>query len=377
MRSLSVREQRALLLLGCLWAAVVVPVGVHKGPDFVAELGQAERLLHGRPLFEDVSTSLGLPWPPFSALALVPFALVAAASVPLAKACWALAGVACVVWTGLAPQGLSARRILLAVAAVGVPLETNFEYLNISPVLLALAVAAALDLEAGRDIRAGVWIGLATALKAFPGLLLLYLALRHRWRALVVGVSTGLAATVLAVLPYGLRQVPPLLLKWVELARAGGWVVHVGNQSLPAMLGRAEAPATVALCASVSLVVLAAVIVHSRVREARVIDEVGLVLVVSVLISPIAWSHYYPLMLPAWMTVLRLLPSRPGAGLAALVVAAGIGTSGVLTVWSRDLKLVLLGHSIFVWGALALLAVLVWLLTAPRIVPPRPGLLPT
>ena len=113
MRSLSVREQRALLLLGCLWAAVVVPVGVHKGPDFVAELGQAERLLHGRPLFEDVSTSLGLPWPPFSALALVPFALVAAASVPLAKACWALAGVACVVWTGLAPQDHHLVRIPL------------------------------------------------------------------------------------------------------------------------------------------------------------------------------------------------------------------------------------------------------------------------
>jgi hypothetical protein len=375
-RSLSVRERRVLLLLGALWAAVAVPVAVHKGPDFVAELGQAERLLHGRPLFEDVSTSLGLPWPPFSALALVPFALVAAASVPLAKACWALAGVACVVWSSLAQPGLSARRILLAVAAVGVPLETNFEYLNISPVLLALTVAAALDLEAGRDGRAGVWIGLATALKAFPGLLLLYLALGQRWRALVAGVATALAATVLAVLPYGLRQVPPLLRQWVDLALAGGWVVHVGNQSLAAMLGRAGATAVVALFASLSLVVLAAVVVRSRVGEARVLDEVGLVLLVSVLVSPIAWSHYYTLMLPAWMTVLRLLPSRPGAGLAALVVAAGIATSGILTVWSRDWKLVLLGHSIFVWGALALCAVLVRLL-ATHVAPPRQSPLPT
>lgn len=377
MRSLSVRERRGLLLLGALWAVVVVPIGVHKGPDFVAELGQAERLLHGRPLFEDVSTALGLPWPPFSALALAPFALVAPASVPLAKACWALAGVACVVWGALAPQGLSARRILLAVAAVAVPLETNFEYLNISPVLLALTLAAALDLEAKRDVRAGVWIGLATALKAFPGLLLLYLALGRRWRALVAGVSTALGVTVLALLPYGVRRVPPLLLQWVNLALAGGWVVHVGNQSLAAMVGRAGATASVALFASLSLVVLAGVVVRLRVHEARVFDEVGLVLLVSVLVSPIAWSHYYTLMLPAWMTVLRLLPSRPGVGLASLVVAAGIGTSGILTVWSRDLKLALLGHSIFVWGGLALFAVLVWLPAATRVAPPRPSPLPT
>src|SRR3989441_12872091 len=90
-----------------------------------------------------------------------------------------------------------------SVAAVGKPLQSNFEHLNLTPMLLALVVAAAADLAGRRDGRAGVWIGLAGAIKGFPALLLLYLAYRRRWRGLAAGMAVGGALTVGAMLPDG------------------------------------------------------------------------------------------------------------------------------------------------------------------------------
>src|SRR5207247_2564669 len=77
----------------------------------------------------------GIWWPPFTALGLAPFALVARWSLALAKACWAVLNVGC-----LGCSLALARRwttgwlpLVLAVAAVGKPLQSNFEHLNLLP----------------------------------------------------------------------------------------------------------------------------------------------------------------------------------------------------------------------------------------------------
>ena len=61
------RERRVLLAVGAVYAAVVIPVGIHKGGDFTHELEQSERLLHGLPLYE-ANPDKGIWWPPFTAL---------------------------------------------------------------------------------------------------------------------------------------------------------------------------------------------------------------------------------------------------------------------------------------------------------------------
>src|SRR5439155_1396864 len=93
-------------------------------------------------------------------------------------------------------------------------------------------VAAAADLEARRDGRAGAWIGLAAAIKGFPALLLVYLAYRRRWRGLAAGIAVGGALTVGAMLPYGPVDAVHAVRDWMRLSSAATCIGRLGTQSL-------------------------------------------------------------------------------------------------------------------------------------------------
>src|SRR5207245_8857705 len=127
--------------------------------------GNCERVPNGSPLVPSVTTRIGLPWPPFSALALTPFAVVARRNLRLSKALWAVLSLACLVWSVCRVPSERRWAVGWALAAVAVPLHRNFEDLNINCVLLALTLAAVVALDRGREQRAGGWIGVATALK--------------------------------------------------------------------------------------------------------------------------------------------------------------------------------------------------------------------
>ena len=192
--SMWTRRRRALWIVAfAIYAAVAIEVGVRRGSDFEAELGQSERLLHGSPLFAAVSSRIGLPWPPFSALALTPFAVVARLDLQLSKALWAVLSLACLLWSVCRVPSERRWAVGWALAAVAVPLHRNFEDLNINCVLLALTLAAVAALDRRREQRAAGWIGVATALKAFPGLLLGYFASRRRWRTVALGAALARA----------------------------------------------------------------------------------------------------------------------------------------------------------------------------------------
>src|SRR5437867_3717262 len=166
MAELTPRARRFLLALGGLYALVNAFIGVHSGGDFVFHLRLAERLLQGQPLYADFDGSTGLPWPPFAIVTLVPFALLARLSLPLTKAVWAIGNVALFGWCLVRGHRHAGRwtPVVLAVAAVAQPLQSNFQHLNINLLLLALVVLAIADLEQGHEMRAALWIGVAAVL---------------------------------------------------------------------------------------------------------------------------------------------------------------------------------------------------------------------
>jgi hypothetical protein len=356
---LTTRERRWLLGVGLLYAAIVIPIGIHKGGDFTQELGVSERLLHGLPPYP-ANPEGGIWWPPFTALALVPFALLARWSLALAKAGWSVLNVCCLAWAVVRARGWATGwvPVVVAVAAVAKPLQSNFEHLNLTPILLALVVAAAADLGAGREARAGAWIGLATALKGFPALLLLYVALRRRWHALAVGLVLAGGLTLCAMLPYGPGGAVRAVLAWLQLTREGAILTRYGTQSLPGFAFFFGWPA--ALVGAVEIVCFAAVLVVLRRPKPTdaALSEVGLVTLLAVLVSPIAWLYYYTLAFPAWVAVL----GRPGPRAPprqALLIVAGVLTSGLLTFGLYPRFAWFVGDANYTWGGLALLTLLV------------------
>lgn len=371
--ALTPRARWGLTALALVWAAVVIPVGTHKGGDFTPELAQSERLLSRLPLYEEAPAS-GAWWPPFTALFLVPFAVVARlASVTLAKALWATLCAGCVIWSvGRAGVTWGWTPALAAFAVLVAPIQNSLQHLQLTPVLLALVVAAALDSHAGREQRVGAWIGGATALKAFPALLLAYLAYQRRWRALAVGTAVAGGLTLGAMLPYGPVAAVAAVRDWLLLSSGGTGVSGLHMQKL-ARLGYAlGAPLPVIIGGEVALVAAVAYALRRQAQPEEALADVGMVTLLAVLISPIGWYYYFGLLFPAFAAALRAKPASHATAWYVLLALAGILTSGLLTLVPLPAQLSFVSSHGDAKGGLLLLGLLV----AHRVREPQRSLAP-
>ncbi len=324
MAALTRRQQAAFVAAFVAYALIVIPLGVRKGDDIITEIAQAHRILDGLVLYHTPQTQ-GIWWPPFALLLVVPFAALADASLVLAKASWGVLGMVALAWSVHASgRRWGWRPALVALAVVLFPVHNNFHHLNFETLLLALLVAAAADLADGREARAGVWVGLATALKIFPGLLLLYFAWRRQWKALGVATAVGLGVTLLALLPYGPAGAIEALDNFVSLTIhgqnfQGGTIVGFHMQKL-GRLGYAIGGAPASIVA-LHLVAAGLVLATLARRPAPEADdpplEVGIVVLLAVLVTPIAWLHTFTLGYLAWVAAVAYSPAYTGAARTA------------------------------------------------------------
>jgi alpha-1,2-mannosyltransferase len=251
---------------------------------------------------------------------------------------------------------------VLALAAVGTPLQSNFEYLNLTPILLALVVAAAAELEAGRDARAGAWIGLATAIKVFPALLLVYLAYRRRWRGVATGIAVAGGLTVGAMLSDGPVGAIRAVGDWLRLSTQEQMFARLASQSLSGFTSFFGWPPVAAWLARVACLGGVWIALRRTAHDIDPVHEVGVVTLLAILLSPIAWPYYYLLALPAWVGVLaRPAPyTRLGRHLrVGTLFLAAILTSGALTLGLHPPVFSLVGNATYTWGGLVLLTVLI------------------
>ena len=372
MAELTPRARRVLLALGGLYALVNAFIGIHSGGDFVFHLRLAERLLQGQAPYADFNGAIGLPWPPFAIVTLVPFALLARLSLPLTKAVWAIGNVALFGWCLVQAYRHAGRwtPVVLAVAAVAQPLQSNFQHLNINIVLLALVVLAIADLEQGREMRAALWIGVATALKGYPGVILFYFLVRGRWRPLVAGVAAAAGLTFLIMVPAGLTG-PAIVSGYVHLALTAQSTQALAGQSIGGLVTRlGESVATAVILDLLAVAGVAAVLWRGR-ASSDPTYEVGMSAVLAVLLAPLNRLHYYVLAFPAWTDTFRR--PAPPRGRAVWLTALALGallTSGMLSQYRGPLPAVLwtVRQNTYNFGALILLIVLV----AQRVAPPQP-----
>lgn len=317
---------------------------VRKGGDFQVYLETGRRLLAAAPLYDGSSPGLGVTGTPLLASVFIPFALLDAQSPLAARLAWYAAGLL-FLWFGVKhwsrsiDTASSLARVGFPLICVLFPLQTNFEHQNLNPLLLFLLGYAAFAFSRDRHAMGGVAIGTAAALKVFPALLIVYLAYRRLWAAFAAAVGTAVALTLVPMLRYGPGAADQFM-AWWRISN-GGWPTRSQNQSLVAAVDRAVTgfgephvtlsdtlltPVVTALLA-VALIIAFVSATRRSPPTAAISREIATVTVLAVLLSPIAWDHYWVLVFPAFLVAFTDTAGQQWS--RAAVWLAGVLTSAL------------------------------------------------
>jgi len=303
--------------------------------DFSQEWASARNLLEGFPIYTNQEDSLARlsgfrrdakdPANPFfpSVNAHPPTSILLA--VPIA---WLEYPDAFMVWNlfSLALFGISiwlvARELHMTVSTSGLlvgwtlflfcnPFRQQVNEGQLNMVLLTLITGAWVLDRSDRVGWAGALIGLAAAIKVFPGFMLVYYAVRGQWKAVLTGALALLGATGLTVLAVGKetyatyhRDVLPHIVMtyrdwWINASLPGLWSKLFDGRSghvAPLVHNLGLVLAGSALCALILGLVLLAAIRRAKSRGEHDLTF-ALALIMMLLISPFTWDHYFLLLL--------------------------------------------------------------------------------
>ncbi|RZU73776.1 alpha-1,2-mannosyltransferase [Micromonospora kangleipakensis] len=310
----TVRRLVTVVALAAVLPALYLPGLVHDFFDLKIYMRAMDWWAAGHPLYDYVQPdrvqgALYFTYPPLSALLLRPFALLPlGATVAIFTILTGIGVMVTTRWLVLPvverhhlPRLFSLTVAVLLIFAVESTRETiTFGQINM---LLVVLILADLLFAVPQGRRwAGVGVGLATALKLFPGIFILYLLATRRWRAAAVAAATATVATLLAaaVAPADSWRF------WTHELWATdrvGRTDYTGNQSLFGLLSRITAPEKPSQIPWLLLVVVVAGYgLWRAARAARAGDALaGLTLtgLVGGLVSPITWTHHLYWFIPA------------------------------------------------------------------------------
>jgi hypothetical protein len=251
-----------------------------------------------------------------------------------------LAGAAAVLllWRELAlPRSFTAIGLAIAAAGLTTGLQFGLEEGQPTGLLAWLFTAAWAAARGDRQIRAGVLLGLLISVKPFFAIMLLVPLLKKHWTLLIAAGLAGASMLVAGVVLAGVHS----YLRWLEVGREVSWFVHPLNASITGPISRAGL--TWHVWAALSVAIAGATILAARRSEDRDLAWAAAGMA-SLLISPLGWLYYFPL-LAGPMTALAV--NRP------LVLAAGVGV-----VW--PVPMVLAGVPISPWTTVVVYSVPTW-----------------
>ena len=242
---------RLLAALAVVFAVLTTANAFNKGGDALVFFEGGRRFLNGGPLYEGSSAADGFIGPPFQAMFFAPFAVVYSASpargqAALARAEPGVSGCRCLAQRENVAGGARAGRAprtSLAADALRAALRSpaaRADQLR-APEHQRPAAGAPCRRNMATDPRvrglAGLLIGAAAALKAFPALLILYFAARRYWTAALAAAASAVMLTLTPLISYGVAGLSDLLQTFWRLANSG-WPIRGNNQSLIAAVDR-------------------------------------------------------------------------------------------------------------------------------------------
>ena len=327
-------------LLVCVLLAPVFWRTIRAGQprDFVQEWASARNYQTGHAIYENQEISLqrhlGVrrqpneffleynAHPPTSVLLVLPFAWL---DYPTAFLLWnllsLLALVASIVLvfheleTPLSPQGFCLTLTAVMLASVCSPLREQLLQGQWNLLLLLLFTGTWAAARRELPWLAGSLLGLAIAIKLFPGFLLLFFLLRCQWRVVMSATLAFVGLTLLTLAFFGLetyRQYIVEVLPAIDAFRSAWPGISMRNFWCRLFDPSSACGVTIPLAvnpwlariltlgSSMGVVGILAWVIY-RARQPESFDRCyALSLVAMVLVSPIAWDHYLVfLLLPA------------------------------------------------------------------------------
>jgi hypothetical protein len=248
--------------------------------------------------------------------------------------------------------GLTGRTALLlaGLMLMSAPVNLNFYWGQSQLMILALMAAAMRAMERKRDGAAGLLIGAAALLRAYPLLLVGYFVFRRKWRAVIfatVGIAAGGFATV-AIL--GLSQTLSFVhgALWLTDYRVVNrvddlslgpfvsrmfWAITGTAPGSPVDWGRRAAIAT-------ADVVVLGLTIRATLADARRRDPdwriYSLWIATAIMLTPVGWHHYLVLLaIPFVQMVASAAQGRSGSRAIWMAASAYILSAISLRAFSR------------------------------------------
>jgi hypothetical protein len=305
--------------------------------DFAQEWTSARNFFTGHPIYLDLKRSVPVHFsgkyfgpveinahPPASVLLVLPFALLEYRAAYVVWNVVSLITLPISLWLLFRPAGLNLNRwLVLPVVALlllsnSLSQQVNQGQLNL--VLLLLTVVAWSADRTGKPMLAGVMVGLAAAIKLFPGFLVVYFVCQRKWRAVIAMAVTFVAVHAATLVLLGadcfrdyicvvLPRVGAFRDYWPNASITGFWYKLFDGSSahgIPVLHAPMLTRTGTWLC---SLAVVALTV--WRCWKARQPNErsqaFAICVVAMLLLSPITWDHYFLLLLVPFAVLWKLL----------------------------------------------------------------------
>lgn len=278
-------------------------------PCFVDAQGHA----NGTVAFTDACLHPNLN-PPFFAVLAWPLAYLDYATAwafwSAASVACGLLGTACLVQTYARHKTGRAWRLPLACLALFAyfPTYVSLTYGQTTLFVLLLLVLGWRSLRQGSDVRAGVWLGLAVSLKPFVALALLAMLFAGYLRAFRAAFVTCALAAAMGLILVGWGDHQDYLriagdVTWLAAswnASFAGYFSRIfgGSENVP-WLQASMLAKLFSILSSVAVLTAIGVLLHRTrrwVRGERVDILFALVVPAMLLISPLGWLYYFPLL---------------------------------------------------------------------------------
>lgn len=178
------------------------------------------------------------------------------------------------------------------------PVQECLGWGQTSTILLCLV---AVDYLALRGWGHGVLIGLATAFKIYPGVFILVWLWRRQWRPALSALATTALVTGLActLWPHSAHTYfTSVVFGGGELAKFGARALGTGSSSFLTVLtgwpfSHRPLSGVETASALAALAIVGLLAIHLTWRRGYVLSSLVLGLVISVVIAPVAWDHYF------------------------------------------------------------------------------------